>query len=75
MVIVPPDSSVVVGVNAKVSLTLALFKRRSRGSMTTLAADTEAAETCGSSRSCSAAAAAMTRARVCILGPSPNENF
>jgi len=75
MLITPPENSVVVGVNAKVSLTLALFKRRSRGSMMTLAADTEVAETWGSSRSCSAAAAAMTRARVCILGPNANENF
>lgn len=75
MVIVPLGGSVVVGVKVKVSLTLALFKRRSRGSMTTLAADNVAAETFGSSRSCRAAAAAMAQASVCILGPTPNERL
>ncbi len=51
----------VAGVNAKVSLTPVLLQRRSRGSMNTLAAETDPADTCGSSRSCSVATADMKR--------------
>ncbi len=75
MVIVPLGGSVVVGVKVKVSLTFALFKTRSRGSISILAADNVPAETCGSSSSCRAAAAARKRARVCILGPIPSERL
>jgi hypothetical protein len=75
MSIIPEGGSVVVGVKAKVSLAPALFKMRSLGSMTTLAADTEVAKACGSSRSCTTAAAAIMRTRVCILGPTTNEIF
>ena len=60
MVMVPLMPSCVVGVNVNVTWTPSLFKRRSRGSIMTLAADTDdCAETSGNSRSCSTAAAAM----------------
>ena len=58
---VPLMPSVVEGVNVNVTWTSPLFKRRSRGSNITLAADTDCAETGGNSRSCNTAAAAMAR--------------
>ncbi len=68
MVIVPPAGSVVMGVNETVILTPTLFKRRSRGSMPTEAADTKVAETCGSTRSDRVTAAATKFKNVRILG-------
>ena len=67
MVIVPPAGSVVMGVNETVILTPTLFKRRSRGSMPTEAADTNVAETCGSTRSDRVTAAATKYKNVRIL--------
>ncbi len=46
IVMVPPEGSVVVGMKVTVSLTPALFKRRSRGSIVSVAAETEVAATC-----------------------------
>ncbi len=69
----PEDGSVVVGVKAKVSFTPTLFSTRSRGSMMAFAVET--AETSGSSRSCSAVAAAMKRTRDCIPELRRNENL
>ncbi len=75
MVIVAPESSAVVGVKATVSLTLGLFKRRSRGAMLTLAAETEVAETCGSNTRCSVVAAAIKQVRLYIAYRNQTKTF